>query len=733
VNNLPVPASPEPRYEYVDVPEVSSATAPNLEIRKLLGFLLKFWWVPLISVTLFLAGAIGYVLKCTPTYVSQASLWETEKFRLQEGAQFSEDPQNHIGNLTESLKSGKLARLTLENLQNLMTNGIPRDKDGTPLKVKLAVALAPKSSVFIVTAKASDPTYAQTYLDGLINQFIKFNQDIRKVVSGDTLASISEQVLRMERDLKTDQDALTTFEKSNNLAILQEEGTVAGGYLEKLQTQLSDYHLESQLLEAAALEKGLNGDGATNFAGSLLDSLREQNAAPSAVTTGMQSAYQQVGLLKIQRERLGKYMRPEHPKMVKLNEEIEAAQKLLELYGTQSRQQLATTREALKMKSDSVQDSIKEWRAKVLEANALIAEADHLKLNVNRTQSLYDRLVSLLQNVDIGRNIDQNTLAIMEPATPAERSYSHELIAVALALVGGLAIGLGIVLLIALRDDRFTSLSEVNAALGNSVVGLLPEMASKREGPLLLLEPNDSRYMYAESYRSLRSALLYFTPGSGRPQVVLITSAIPSEGKSTIAANLARILALGGSRVLLVDADLRKGRQHESLGLKCEPGLVELLHQPDHLDQIVQRDSMENFAFLSHGNAAGHTSDLFLGGAFDEVLARMRRQFDYVLLDSCPVFAADDAGTLAPKVDGTLFVVRSNYSSARQVRESLELLRQRHSRILGVVFNRADATARSYDYYKYAAYHESDGGPRNGAAKLGREKQKAESGKTVEG
>ena len=393
MNHLPAPASPEPGYEYVDVPEASSATATNLEIGKLLRLLRKFWWVPLISVTLFLAAAAAYVLKCAPTYVSQASLWETEKFRLQEGAQFSEDPQSHIGNLTESLKSGKLARLTLENLQNVMTNGIPRDKDGKQLIPKIGVGLAPKSSVFIVTAKGSDPNYVQTYLDGLINQFIKFNQDIRKVVSGDTLASISEQVLRMERDLKTDQDALTTFEKSNNLAILQEEGTVAGGYLEKLQTQLSDYHLESQLLEAAALEKGLNGDGTTNFSGSLLDLLHEQNTGPSAVATGLQTAYQQVGLLKLQREKLGKYLRPKHPKIVKLDEEIEQAQKLLELYGTQNREQLAATRQSLKMKSDSVQASIKEWQTKVIEANALIAEADHLKLNVNRTQSLYDRLV----------------------------------------------------------------------------------------------------------------------------------------------------------------------------------------------------------------------------------------------------------------------------------------------------------------------------------------------------
>jgi capsular exopolysaccharide synthesis family protein len=538
-----------------------------------------------------------------------------------------------------------------------------------------------------------------------MNEYLEYKKNIRKVVSGDTLASISEQVLRLERDLKADQDALTTFERTNNLAILQEEGTIAGSYLARLKTQLSDYQLESQLLEATALEQDSAGAGTTNFAGSLVDSLREQNSAPSAAAVERQSAFQQVELLKIEREKLSKYLRPKHPKIVKLDADIEKGQRLLELYRNQNRGQLATTRQALKMRADSVQTSIREWETKVVDANVRIAEAERLKLNVNRTQSLYDRLVTLLQNVDISRNIDQGTLAILESASPAERSYKQELTALALALLGGLAVGLGIVFLMAVRDDRFTSVIEVHATLGDTVVGLLPEVTQKDEVTMSLLELNDPRYMYAESYRSLRSALLFLPMEGERPKVLLITSAIPNEGKSTIAANLARTLALGGSRVLLVDADLRKGHLHTMLGMQCEPGLVELLRQPDNLDNVIQRDSLQNFAFLSRGKSSGQPGDLFLSQAFDQVLARMRQQFDYVLIDSSPVFAADDASTLAPKVDGALFVVRGNFSSARQVREALELLHQRQAKVLGLVFNRADTSARSYYYYKYADYH----------------------------
>lgn len=173
-------------------------------------------------------------------------MWETEKLSLQEGASFTEDQQTYLGTQTELLRSGRMRQLTLARLQAAGTNAVPLGKDGKPLEVKVKITEVPKSSIFVVEASSSDAAYSQAYLDSLMDEYLEYKKNIRQVVSGDTLASISDQVQRMERDLKADQDALTRFERSNNLAILQEEGTVAGAYMEKLQTQLSDYQLESQ-------------------------------------------------------------------------------------------------------------------------------------------------------------------------------------------------------------------------------------------------------------------------------------------------------------------------------------------------------------------------------------------------------------------------------------------------------------------------------------------------------
>jgi polysaccharide biosynthesis transport protein len=234
----------------------------------------------------------------------------------------------------------------------------------------------------------------------------------------------------------------------------------------------------------------------------------------------------------------------------------------------------------------------------------------------------------------------------------------------------------------------------------------VPDVSKNKDiKPLDLLDHGDERHIYAESYRSLRSAIVYLGMEGAAPKILLVTSAIPNEGKSTVSANLARTLAMGGSRVLLVDGDMRKGRLHEVLGFPAVPGLVEILQDPDKLASVIRQNSIPNLSFLSRGGPSHTPGDLFLGAGLNCLLERFRQLFDYVIIDSCPIFAADDSSTLAPKVDGTLFVVRSGYSHAKAVKEALEVLYKRHANIIGIVFNRANTSASGYYYYKYNEYY----------------------------
>jgi capsular exopolysaccharide synthesis family protein len=226
----------------------------------------------------------------------------------------------------------------------------------------------------------------------------------------------------------------------------------------------------------------------------------------------------------------------------------------------------------------------------------------------------------------------------------------------------------------------------------------------KKNKPLKLLEQNDSRHGLAESYRNLRSSLLAKGRNGGRAKTILVTSAVPNEGKSTVAINLARILAFSGNKVLLIDADLRTGELHKLLDLPGELGLSQLEAQNDDFGRLLIPTALPNLSFLSRGKISDRAGELFVSRNLDSFLARISQEFDCVVLDSAPVFAAADTPSLAPKVDGVLFVIRDFFTRTRLAREALDQLYERNANVLGIVFNRASSSSRGYPYFKYPKY-----------------------------
>jgi Mrp family chromosome partitioning ATPase len=314
-------------------------------------------------------------------------------------------------------------------------------------------------------------------------------------------------------------------------------------------------------------------------------------------------------------------------------------------------------------------------------------------------------------------------------------------------------------------DDRIGSLTELQELFREEVLGQIPrEKSALRKGVPSLLQPRDERFAFVEAYRNLRSSLLYMSGSGQRPRTLLVTSSVPNDGKSLTSANLAITFASAGARVLLVDADLRKGSLHNRFGLggalpglsevlvdetgclkptdrfsqgadKSANGREELLRVPDQfstasatpnqspLDSTVcvpspdsnprwiswiQPTKVPNLFLLPRGETTHRASELFLNPLAVRFLAEAAGRYDFVILDTAPVMAADDVTSLAPHVDGVIFVVRAEHSSARVARAALDLLYLRHVRVLGLVFNAVrPASADYYYYYKYKDYHGS--------------------------
>jgi polysaccharide biosynthesis transport protein len=219
------------------------------------------------------------------------------------------------------------------------------------------------------------------------------------------------------------------------------------------------------------------------------------------------------------------------------------------------------------------------------------------------------------------------------------------------------------------------------------------------------LQPDDARHVFAESYRNVRSSIFFMPYQGPRPKTFLVTSAVPNEGKSTVSANLAITMALSGAKTLLIDCDLRRGALRETFGISSRIGFSEVLKNEVNWKEVVVPTSVPSLFILPRGKTLSQPSEHLLRDSTDKLLKEIYSHYDYIVIDSSPILAADDTTSLAPKIDATLFVVRLSYTSARLTRKALELLYSRQVNVPGVILNFVDTSLPEYYYYQYSEYY----------------------------
>ena len=299
------PPDPQANYQLMGPMEGAPPSHTNFRVRRYLTFLLKYWWVLALTLMAGAGAGVAYLRVAPPNFVSRASMWETERLRLPEGAMFGVDVQmqNYLGTQIALLRSEELGQLAMQRYQASGTNAVPTGRDGRPVQAQVSIMEVPKSTLLEVQVASEDGTFSQAYLNALLNAYFDFKKNLRKSVADDTLASLSEPILRLERELKSEQNTFTDWEGTNNLAILQEEGNAWGEHLAKLETELSDSQLELKFLEAneADRQQGANGGAGTNTMRP--EALAGLVATPKGASEENRSAARQIALLKAELER----------------------------------------------------------------------------------------------------------------------------------------------------------------------------------------------------------------------------------------------------------------------------------------------------------------------------------------------------------------------------------------------------------------------------------------------
>ena len=352
--------------------------------------------------------------------------------------------------------------------------------------------------------------------------------------------------------------------------------------------------------------------------------------------------------------------------------------------------QRQTELQALEKRISAIQAAIPDEEVKVLGLNDRLSQGQRLKSDIQRQQGYYDHLLQTIQTVDLSKNIQSERLSILQSATDGQVERRMLGFRVVLATVAGLALSLGVVFIWYLLDDRFVSVQDIKDQFGELVLGLVPQIKIARSKPrdALLLE-NYPRRPYAESYRHLRSALMLSSLSGGRPQTLLLTSASPAEGKTTLAVNLGRALARGGMRVALVDIDFHSRGLERVLGTDPKPGLLDFLRGQAAASDFLYPTEVPGLAYVPAGFHPEQAEGLFLESKLEGFIAELKKDRDFVLFDAPPILSADDAALLVPHCDAVVVVMRPFYTRSKLVRRALEMLYQRQAKQVTLIFNRA--------------------------------------------
>lgn len=501
--------------------------------------------------------------------------------------------------------------------------------------------------------------------------------------------------------------------------------------LQESERKLVEYERANHIIELSQGKVDSSGasGGSTSLVGTNLQALNsayaqatnerllaEQRYRQASATAGVNAASeaQSPVILKLRTDRataLSDYQQilikalPELPEAQRIKARIDQLDKAIaaELKDSQgaalqdlkSKYEIALSQEkSLGAKVEQLKQSFLTQRNLGIQYNILLRDAEQ-----NRAQ--YADLLERTKEVSVAQSITANNISVVDHALPngapfKPRPAINMIVSIAVGLLAGALMALGLEQL----DDSIKTPEDIDTKLGVSMLGAIPVLP---KGLLPFEALADPRSAVSEAYYSVRTAL-QFSTSEGVPSNLLVTSARPSEGKSTTAMALAQNFARLGLRTLLIDSDLRNPSLHKVLGRHNSSGLSNLLTGSAQLSEVVQATDDPNLMFVACGPLPPNPAELLAGAKVRSVLQEVAAEFDQVIIDGPPVMGLADAPLLASVAAGTILVIAAGSTRRGLARAALKRLHLSHAKLLGAVLTKFNARRTSYGYgYGYGS------------------------------
>lgn len=388
--------------------------------------------------------------------------------------------------------------------------------------------------------------------------------------------------------------------------------------------------------------------------------------------------------------------------------------------------------EAVKAVVFSMRAQLQQYQAQILDLDSQIAsertaaatmaryEQDNTSMlrEIERSQDLLDQLEEEISRVALTDEQQGTRVVELTAPTDAYKVGPRLALCLGLATLAGLAIGCGIALLLENNANTFRDPDEIGEMLGVPVWTHMPffkgKVAKGEDNPFRDLDPqlaviHTPISVAAEAMRQCRTTLFFETAGNPRGSVIQVTSPLPSDGKSTIACNLAASIAQSGKRVLAIDCDLRRPQLGRNFAVEDEYGLTHVLNGECETVEAIHEMPTDNLFVMPAGPIPANPAEALTLPDMHDLINHLRDEFDYIILDTPPLLVVTDPSIVASMADGVILAMRVRRKSKPNARESASILRSVGANILGIVINNSDESAssdgyRGHGYYRYSKY-----------------------------
>ena len=578
-------------------------------------------------------------------------------------------------------------------------------------KNNLQVSLVPNTRIIEIRYRSPDKNLAARAVNTLANTYVEQNFKTRFESTMQASDWLSKQLVDLQIKVETSQEKLVKYQKEHEILGIDEKQNITTAKLDELNRELtaaesarmekeSIYHLvqsgDSDSIVAAANVDGAARGSSANSA--LLEKLREQQAD-----------------LKIQVAQLSTQFGPSYPKLAQLNSQLKEVDAQIQSEMRKVASRLRGDYLAAVQRESMLRSALEQQKQQANKLNESAIEYSLLKRDVDANRTLSEGLLEKLKEAGVTAGLRSNNFRIVDAARiPTSPSGPNMLRNLAFALALGLSTGIGLAFLVESMDNTVRTPEQAQTISSLPSLGMIPlgsrstremrgssklALASSKEA-VELVTKSRPRSQMAESYRALRTSLLLTFPG-GPPKVILITSALPEEGKTTTSVNSAIVLAQKGTRVLLLDADLRRPSIHKTLGMGPTLGLSNVLTGAASLQEaIVPSTIVPELFLLPAGTPPPNPAELLASTKMKDVLEELRKHYDHIIIDSPPTLSVTDAVVMSTAADAVVLVIRSGHTTRPALRRARDILRQVNARVCGVLVNAVNLNSPDY-YYHY--------------------------------